>query len=447
LLINAYAWEGLKRTLRDGEIRIIELGQQLGLLSTATLEPEPIPLRLKVVLVGTPLLYYLLRAYDEDFAKLFKVRAEFATTMERNPDAEHEYGLFVKSVVMDNKLPAFDRTAIARIIEHSSRMAEDQGKLSTRFGKISDLVREAAYWARKTAENAPGGEGGSEILVTAASVQRAIDETIYRSNLVEERIQEMIQEGTLLISVSGSDTGQANALSIAFLGDYAFGRPNRVTAVAFPGKGGVVDIERQAKLGGPIHTKGILILSGLLGGRYGKGGPLNLSASLTFEQTYDEVEGDSASAAEFYALLSTIAEIPLRQDRAVTGSINQRGQIQAIGGVNEKIEGFFTTCKAFGLTGEQGVIIPAGNVKNLMLRSEVVSAVEQGQFHIWPIHRFEEGLPLLTGHEAGERLEDGSYPPGSINHAVLQRLAEFARHLEPPAEKAQGKQPKNEELP
>ena len=454
LLINAYAWEGLKRTLRDGEIRIIELGQQLGLLSTATLEPEPIPLKLKVVLVGTPLLYYLLRAYDEDFAKLFKVRAEFATIMERNPGAEHEYGLFVKSVVMVNRLPAFDRAAVARIIEYSSRMAEDQNKLSTRFGKIADLVREAAYWARKTGESASAskdggedvGESDSEILVTAASVQRAIDETIYRSNLVEERIQEMIREGTLLISVSGSDVGQVNALSIAFLGDYAFGRPTRVTAVAFPGKGGVIDIERQAKLGGPIHTKGILILSGLLGGRYGRGTPLSLSASLTFEQSYDEVEGDSASAAEFYALLSAIAEIPLRQDRAVTGSINQRGQLQAIGGVNEKIEGFFTTCKSFGLTGQQGVIIPAGNVKNLMLHREVVSAVEQGQFHIWSIQSFEEGLSLLSGYEASEPQEDGSYDAGTFNRAVVQRLAEFTRQLEPSAEKAHQSHPKNEEM-
>ncbi len=441
LLINAYAWEGLKRTLRDGEIRIIELGQQLGLLSTVTLEPEPIPLNLKVVLVGTPMLYYLLRAYDEDFAKLFKVRAEFATTMERTPDTEHEYGLFVKSVVVDNKLPPFDCTAIARIIEFSSRLAEDQGKLSTRFGKIADLVREAAYWARKNDRNAVavGREEAANTMVSATSVQQAIDESIYRSNLIEERIQEMIEAETLLISVSGTAAGQVNALSVALLGDYAFGRPTRVTAVAFPGKGGVMDIERQAKLGGPIHTKGILILSGLLGGRYGQGRPLSLSASLTFEQSYDEVEGDSASAAEFYALLSAISEIPLRQDRAITGSINQRGQIQAIGGVNEKIEGFFSTCKVLGLTGEQGVIIPAGNVKHLMLREEVLKAVEQRIFHIWSIQTFEDGVPLLTDVEAGELQADGSYPEGSLNHAMVHRLSEFARHMEPRSKEAEEK--------
>lgn len=431
LLINAYAWEGLKRTLRDGEIRIIELSQQLGLLSTVTLEPEPVPLNLKVVLVGTPMLYYLLRAHDEDFAKLFKVRAEFATTMDRTPDTEHEYGLFVKSVVVDNKLPAFDRTAIARIIEFSSRLAEEQGKLSTRFGKIADLVREAAYWARKTDSNTIEKEQAVKFMVTATSVQRAIDESIYRSNLVEERIQEMIEDETLLISVTGSATGQVNALSVALLGDYAFGRPTRLTAAAYPGKGGVVDIERQAKLGGPIHTKGILILSGLLGARYGQKRPLGISASLTFEQSYDEVEGDSASAAEFYALLSAISEIPLRQDRAITGSINQRGQIQAIGGVNEKIEGFFSTCKALGLTGQQGVIIPVGNVKHLMLNEEVLKAVKQDQFHIWAIQNFEQGVSLLTGYGVGDRQADGSYPEGSFNQAVMHRLSEFAQHMEP----------------
>ncbi|HSF82243.1 MAG TPA: ATP-binding protein [Anaerolineales bacterium] len=444
LLINAYAWEGLKHTLRDGKIRIIELGQQLGLLSTVTLEPEPIPLNLKVVLVGTPMLYYLLRAYDEDFAKLFKVRAEFATTMDRNPDTEHEYGLFVKSVVVDNKLPVFDRTAIARIIEYSSRLAEDQAKLSTRFGKIADLVREAAYWARKVDGNAGQVEEDRDVLVTATAVQRAIDESIYRSNLIEERIQEMIAEGTLLISVSGEVIGQVNALSVALLGDYAFGRPTRVTAVAFPGKGGVVDIERQAKLGGPIHTKGILILSGLLGGRYGQGRPLSLSASLTFEQSYDEVEGDSASAAEFFALLSAIAEVPLRQDRAITGSINQRGEIQAIGGVNEKIEGYFSTCKALGLTGEQGVIIPAGNVKHLMLSADVLKAVQANQFHVWSIQTIEDGLRLLTDIEAGELQGDGSYPEGTFNHAVVKRLAEFTKLLEPAKKEAEEKHPKND---
>jgi len=417
VLVNPYAWEGLKRVLRDGAIRIVEIGSQLGLVSAATLEPEPIPLEAKVVLVGTPLLYYMLRAYDEDFAKQFKVRAEFATQMERTPESEQEYGLFVKSVVDDNHLPPFDRAAVARVIEHSSRLAEDQGRLSTRFGKIADLVCEAAYWARK--------EG--QAVVSAGAVQRAIDEAIYRQDLLEERIQELIAEGTLMIQTEGRAVGQINALSVMALGDYAFGRPSRVTASTAPGRAGVIDVERQAKLGGPTHTKGVLIISGFLHGRYGQQAPLNLSASLTFEQSYDEVEGDSASAAELYALLSSLADVPLRQDRAVTGSVNQHGQVQAIGGVNEKIEGFFAVCTSKGLTGEQGVIIPASNRRNLMLRAEVVQAVDQGQFHIWPIQTVEQGLALLTGLEMGERQPDGSYPEGSFNHALMARLQEFSR--------------------
>jgi lon-related putative ATP-dependent protease len=425
LLVNPYAWEGIKRVLRDGEIRLVELSHQMGLASNVTLEPEPVPLEIKVVLVGTPTLYYLLRAYDEDFAKLFKVRAEFGTSMDRTPDTENEYGVFVKSVVEDHYLPPFDRTAVARIIEYSSRLAEDQNKLTTRFGKIADLVRESAYWSRKA------NQEESEGTVTVEAVHRAIDESIYRSNLIEERIQELIAEGTLLIDVTGAVIGQVNALSVALLGDYTFGRPNRVTASAFPGKGGVIDVERQAKLGGPIHTKGVLILNGLLGWRYGRQGPLSLSASLTFEQSYDEVEGDSASAAELLALLSAIADVPLRQDRAVTGSVNQHGYIQAIGGVNEKIEGFFYTCNARGLSGDQGVLIPASNTMNLMLNQDVLKAVKNGQFHIWPVSTIEQSLALLTDMDAGELKEDGSYPEGTFNHLVMSRLAEFAKTGEP----------------
>ncbi len=428
LLINAYAWEGLKRVLRDGEIRIVELGQQLGLLSSITLEPRPIPLNLKVILVGTPLLYYLLRSYDEDFAKLFKVRAEFATSMERTPDTEREYGLFVKSVVDDHQLPAFDRTAVAKIIEYSSRLAEDQEKLSTRFGIIADLVREAAYWHRRdNAHTLTEDDRGKVLPVNAESVQKAIDEMIYRSNLIEERLLEMVAKGTLMIDVSGETVGQVNALSVVLMGDYTFGRPNRITATAFAGNNTLVDIERQAELGGPIHTKGVLILSGLLGSRYGREQSLGLSASLTFEQSYEGVEGDSASAAELYALLSAIAEIPIRQDRAITGSINQHGMIQAVGGINEKIEGFFTACNMQGLTGEQGVIIPARNQKNLMLKREVVEAVKEGQFHIWPISTFDEGTVLLTEYQPGELQPDGTYPPGSFNRAVVDHLEDFAK--------------------
>jgi len=417
VLVNPYAWEGLKRVLRDREIRILELSDQMGVISTTTLEPQPIPLNLKVILIGTPVLFYMLRAYDEDFAKLFKVRAEFATEMERTPESEHEYGLFVHSVVEDNSLAPFDPTAVARIIEYGSRLVENQQKLSTQFGIITDLVCEADYWAKKEGKN----------VVDRSAVEKAIRERIYRSNRIEEIIQEMIQQGMLLVDVNGRETGQINALSVIALGDAAFGRPNRVTAAVYAGEGGVVDIERQATLGGAIHTKGVLILSGFLGQRYAQQLPLTLTASLTFEQSYDEVEGDSASAAELLALLSALAEIPLDQQKAITGSVNQHGQIQAIGGVNEKIEGFFAVCRQAGLSGEQGVIIPLANQRSLMLEEEVIAAVREGKFHIWTVNTIDEAIELMTGYRAGERKKDGTFPAGSFNHAVQEQLTRFAR--------------------
>lgn len=416
VLLNPYAWEGLKRCLHDSSIRIVELGNQLGLISTTTLEPEPIPLNVKVVLIGTPLLYYLLQQYDEDFSKLFKVRAEFTPLMDRTAETEQEYALFIRSVTLENDLAPFDRSAVARIIEHGSRLVENQNKLSTRFGKISDLVREAEYWARKSGQET----------VTVENVQRAIEESIYRSNLLEERLQELIIENTLMIDVEGTVVGQINALSVLQLGDYAFGRPSRVTATVQPGQGGVLDIERKAALGGAIHTKGVLILNGFLAGRYGREKPVHLAASLTFEQSYEGVEGDSASAAELFTLLSALTGIPLRQDLAITGSMNQHGLIQPIGGVNEKVEGFFDVCKKKGLNGTQGVVIPASNLKNLMLRAEVVQAVADGKFHVWAIETVDEGLEIFTGMEAGAQGEDGRYPPGSFNRAVTERLEAFA---------------------
>jgi lon-related putative ATP-dependent protease len=420
VLINPYAWEGLKRVLRDGEIRILELGSQMGLVSTATLEPEPVPLKVKVILVGTPMLYYLLRAYDEDFAKLFMVRAEFATEMERNTQSELEYAQFIKSVIDMNHLLTFDRTAVARIIEHGSRMVESQDKLSTQFGIIADLICESAYWAQKCNQD----------VVDAAAVQKSLDERIFRSNLIEERIQEMIKDNMLIVDVTGTAVGQINALTVSSLGDYAFGRPNRVTASVCAGQIGVIDIERQAKLGGPIHTKGVLIISGFLGERYGQNRPINLTASLTFEQSYDEIEGDSASAAEFIAILSAISGIPIDQSRAITGSINQHGQIQAIGGVNEKVEGFFETCRQKGLTGQQGVIIPDANQRNLILKKEIRDAVEQGKFHIWAVKTIDEAIVLMTGHEFGNPLSNGSFATGTFNHAVVARLESFTQAME-----------------
>jgi lon-related putative ATP-dependent protease len=415
VLVNPYTWDGLKHALREQSIRIISMGAQVGLISTVSLEPEPIPLDVKVVLIGTPSLYYSLSALDEDYAKLFKIRAEFATVMDRNEETEQEYALFVRSVVDANKLPPFDASAVARVIEYSSRLADEQAKLSARFGKVADLIRESAYWARKSRKRVVG----------AKAVEKAIEESIYRSNIVEERLQEMVEDGTLLMDVKGKQVGQVNALSVFLMGDYAFGRPTRVTATVHAGQDGVVDIEREAKLGGPIHTKGVLIIGGILGEKYGQRASLSLSAALTFEQSYEGVEGDSASAAELFALTSALSKVPLRQDLAITGSVNQHGQIQAIGGVNEKIEGFFRTCKVLGLTGNQGVLIPAANVQHLMLNEEVIKAVEKERFHIWPIATIDEGLELLTGVEPGQPDAAGGFPEGSIHFKASETLKTF----------------------
>ena len=425
VLINYQSWEALKRSLKDRSIRIEELGAQLSLVSTITLEPETIPLDTKIVLIGSPLLYYLLHTYDEDFQKLFKVKADFAIQMDRTPETEKQYALFVRTICQEHNLLPFDRGAVARIIEHSSRMVEHQDKLSTRFGEIADLVHEANFWAtRRLAQDHDQAQ-----TVTADDVERAIREKTFRSNLVEERIQEIIVEGTVRIDTTGAVVGQVNGLSLITLGDYIFGRPSRVTASTYAGKAGVVNIEREVELSGPIHSKGVLILASYLGHKYAQRQPLTLSASLVFEQSYSGVEGDSASSTELYALLSSLSGYPIKQNIAVTGSVDQHGRVQPIGGVNQKIEGFFDICKAKGLTGDQGVIIPAANVRHLMLRQDVVEAVAQGQFHIWPVHTIDEGIALLTGRPAGEADENGVYPEGSVNRAVADRLAEMAKAL------------------
>ena len=429
VLLLPYAWEGLKRALREGQIRIIELATELGLVSTVTLEPEPVPLKTKVILIGTPLLYYLLRMYDEDFPKLFKVRAEFTPTMPRTPDTEREYALFARAVQEQEGLPPLEVEAVARLVEYGARLAEHQQKLSTRFGLIADLIREAAHWAAQNGHNT----------ITAADIRRAEEEQIYRANYLEETIREMMVEGTLRVATEGRVVGQINGLSVILLGDYAFGRPTRITATAYPGRGEVVDIEQRAELSGPIHTKGVLILGGYLGQQYSHLGPLSLTARLTFEQSYEGVEGDSASAAELITLLSAIAQVPLRQDIAITGAIDQHGNIQAVGGVNEKIEGFFALCQAKGLTGEQGVILPKANLRHLMLRDEVVEAVAQGQFHIWAVETVDEAIALLTGMEPGERQEDSRFPEGTFHHAVEARLETFARLAQGPEEEEEEK--------
>jgi lon-related putative ATP-dependent protease len=416
MLPQPYAWDQLKRALRSGEIRIETPAQMVGLINTISLEPEPIPLKVKIILLGERLLYYLLSQFDPDFSELFKVEADFADEVTRSSENDLLYARLIGTLARKEELRHLDRTAVARVIEYSARLVGDTEKLSIRMQGIADLLREADYWA---------GEAGHD-LVTAPDVQRAIDAQIYRADRVRELTQAEIQRGTILIDTQGEKVGQINGLSVITLGHFAFGRPSRITAAIRLGKGEVVDIEREVALGGPIHSKGVLILAGFLGARYGLERPLSLSASLVFEQSYSGVEGDSASSAELYALLSALAEAPIKQSLAVTGSVNQHGQVQAIGGVNEKIEGFFDVCRAKGLTGEQGVLIPASNVKHLMLRQDVVEAATAGKFRIYPVETIDQGLEILTGLPVGERDENGNYPEGSINQRVEARLAALA---------------------
>ncbi|MGD2049382.1 MAG: ATP-binding protein [Chloroflexota bacterium] len=416
VLLQPYAWEALKRTLQAGEIRIESLGQMLSIVSTISLEPDPIPLDVKIALYGEPLLYYLLYQLDPEFAELFKVEVDFDERMDRNSDNQEAYARLIATLIRQEELQPFDRAAVGRIIERSSRLVGDAKKLSTQTRDIANLLREADYWAR---------EAGNDT-VMAEDVQQAIEAQIYRADRIRERMQETIQRDIVLIDTEGEEVGQVNGLSVIMLGNFAFGRPSRITARTRLGKGDVVDIEREVELGGPIHSKGVLILAGFLGARYAGEQPLSLSASLVFEQSYAGVDGDSASSAELYALLSAISEVPLRQSFAVTGSVNQHGVVQAIGGVNEKIEGFFDVCQARGLTGEQGVLIPASNVQHLMLRQDVVDAVDAGQFHIYPVETVDQGIEILTGLPAGEPDEDGEYPENSVNFLVKEQLTKLA---------------------
>jgi predicted ATP-dependent protease len=417
LLTQPFAYEELKRTLRAHEIRIESPYQSLGLMSTLSLEPEPIPMNLKIVLVGEPMLYYLLSHHDPEFPVLFKVSADFDYRMARDDSTILGIARRVAAVVRDESLRPFGRDAVARLIEHGSRLAGDSEKLTTHLASIVDLVREADYFA---------GQTEAEV-VAAAHVQAAIDDQVYRSDRVREHIQEEIERGTLLIDTRGAVAGQINALAVWQLGRFSFGRPSRITCRVRMGKGEVVDIEREVDLGGPTHSKGVLILSAYLLSRFGLDSHLSLSASLVFEQSYGGIDGDSASSTELYVLLSALAEVPIRQDLAVTGSVNQFGQVQAIGGVNEKIEGFFDVCRARGLTGQQGVLIPAANVRHLMLRPDVVEACAAGQFAIYPVETIEQGIELLTGLPAGAADDKGEYPSGSVFRKVASRLASFAR--------------------
>jgi predicted ATP-dependent protease len=415
VLIEPYAWEELKRALRTREVRVEPLGQSLGLLTTATLEPEPIPLDVKVALIGDRRLYYLLCAYDREFLELFKVAADFAEEVDRTPASTGLYVQLIATIARREKLRPFSAGAVGRTVEFLSRLAEDADKLSTHMGRLADVIREADHRAGLRARK----------IVARTDVEHAIDARRRRSSRLYERLQEEIRRATIHIDVDGAAVGQVNALSVVQLGDERFGHPSRVTATVRVGRGEVVDIEREVELGGPLHSKGVLILSGFLGGRFGRS-PLALHASLVFEQSYGGVEGDSASLAELCAFLSAIGKVPVRQDLAITGSVDQHGTAQAIGGVNEKIEGFFDACAARGLTGEQGVVIPATNVPHLMLASRVRRAARAGRFHVYPVATVDEALEVLTALPAGTADEDGTYPADTVNGKVQSALAGLA---------------------
>ncbi|XES78492.1 MAG: Lon protease family protein [Candidatus Bathyarchaeia archaeon] len=433
LLTNQFSYEGLKRALKSEHINVEELEERYGFAVTKSLKPEPIPLSVKVIVIGDPYVYQQLFGLDKEFKELFKVKAEFDTSMARTDECLEKYAAFICTLCQKENLKHLDRTGLAKIIEHSSRLADDQMKLSTRFAEVADIAREANFYA--TQENAQ--------YVTGAHVKRAIEEKIYRSKMIQEKLQEMINRNFILIDTEDQKVGQVNGLSVASIGDFAFGMPSRVTVSVGLGKEGVVDIEREAKMGGPIHTKGVMILSGYLNEKYAKDKPLTLTARLVFEQNYEGVEGDSASSTELYAILSSLSGLPINQSIAVTGSVNQKGEVQAIGGVNQKIEGFFEVCKAKGLSGKQGVMIPASNVQNLMLKEEIVEAVEQGKFHVYSVKSIDEGIEVLTGKKAGSRGIDGSFEEGSVNALVdkqFQKMSEeyakFASVLTPEKHRA-----------
>ncbi len=419
LLRAPLSWDGLKTALKTGKAVIEEPGERMGFITAKTIKPEPIPLDIKVALIGTPMLYHLLYQMDPDFKELFKVKADFDIVMERNDENAGKYADFMCNLVREEDLRHLNREAIARGIEYGSRLAEDKQKLSTRFAAIADLIREANFYA--------AGDGADQI--GRQHVTRAIEEKVYRSNLIQKKIEEYIQRGIFLIETEGEKVGQVNGLSVIGLGDFAFGRPSKVTASIGVGREGVMDIEREAALGGPIHTKGVLIVSGYLNNNYARNKPLVLSARLVFEQSYEGIEGDSASSTELYALLSALSGLPVKQYLAVTGSVNQKGEVQAIGGVNEKLEGFYEVCKAKGLDGTQGVLIPASNVQNLMLKEEIIEAARAGKFRIYPVRTIDEGIEVLTGVPAGRRREDGTYEEGTVNYLVDRRLGEMAETM------------------
>lgn len=416
ILKNFFVWDTLKRVLKNREITIESVLKTFSVTSSEVLEPEPMPVEVKVVLVGEPLMYYLLYTYDEEFRQLFKIRADFEVEMPRTKGHIAQYAQFVSCVVRKHGLRHFTREAVAALVDYGTWLAEDQEKLTTLFDRINDIIFEANVWASYEKCD----------LVERRHVQKAIEERRFRSDLLEAKILELIREGTIIIDVHGEAVGQINGLAVYSLGDYWFGKPCRITARTFMGEKGVINIEREVRMSGSIHAKGVLTLAGYLGAQYAQDKPLSLSCSLTFEQTYEGIEGDSASAAELFAILSSLSGVPIRQGIAVTGSINQNGEIQPIGGVNQKIEGFFKVCKMKGFDGRQGVIIPKQNVKNLMLPDEIVEAVRKGQFSIWAIGHVNEGIEILMGKPAGTKEANGEFTKDSVHYLVNRQLAEWA---------------------
>jgi predicted ATP-dependent protease len=429
--LNSIVWFALKRAIKNKEVRIEDPFEQFGLFAPQGMRPEAMPIRVKIILIGEALLYHMLSMYDEDFWEIFRVKADFNYEIEKTEKNMKDYAAFIAVCCEECSTKHFDTAGVAKLIEYSARMVSDQERLSSRFALIKQLIQEADYWA--------SSDGAK--LITDKHVTKAIDERIFRHNLADEKICDMINRGEIMIDVTGEEIGQVNGLSIYSLGDIAFGKPSRITASTFMGRGGVINIERESEMSGPIHNKGVMILSGYLGWRYAQDNPLSLSASLCFEQSYEGVEGDSASSAELYAILSSIADAPIRQNIAVTGSINQKGQIQPVGGINLKIEGFFRVCQAQGLTGDQGVLIPNQNLRNLMLKEEVVQAVKDGKFHIYTAKTVDEGISILTGIPAGARKKDGTYPKGTINYLVDKKLKGMTEKLKKLAseEKPEGK--------
>lgn len=415
VLVQPFAWEGLKRALQAREIHIESLGQMYSLISTVSLEPEPIPLDAKIILFGDRLFYYLLQEFDPDFGELFKVAVDFEERIERNADSQLLYARLIATLTRKDALLPFNRSATARVIEHGARLVGDAERLSAHMRSVADLLREADYWAR---------EAGHEV-VDAGDVQQAIDTRIRRQDRLRDQLYDEILRGTLMIATQGAVIGQVNGLTVIELGGFVFSQPTRITATTRLGEGELINIEREVELSGAIHSKGVLILSSFLAARYASNQPLALSASLVFEQSYGFVEGDSASLAELCALLSNLASVPVKQSLAVTGSVNQFGQVQVIGAVNEKIEGFFDICTARGLTGEQGVLIPAANVNHLMLRRDVVAAAEAGRFRVYAVETVDQAITILTGLPAGEADATGCYPENSVNRRVAARLAEL----------------------